>query len=62
MKNIDLPDFGPPGDFIDLHGIVKRHTEQDLAWEEEIFHISSMTLGQVKKFMEHPIKALIFLQ
>jgi hypothetical protein len=36
MKSIDLPEFGPPEDFVDLHDIVKQHQEQDLAWEAEI--------------------------
>jgi hypothetical protein len=49
-------------DFTDLHDIVKRHTEKDSAWEAEISQISSMTSGQVKKFMEHPIKSLAVLQ
>jgi hypothetical protein len=62
MKIIDLPEFGPPEDFVDLHDIVKRHTEKDSAWEAEISQISSMTPGQVKKFMEHLIKSLAVLQ
>jgi hypothetical protein len=28
MKNIDLPEFGPPEDFLDLHDIVKQHEEK----------------------------------
>jgi hypothetical protein len=36
--------------------------EQDLAWEIEISQISSMIQGQVKKFMEPPIKSLAVLQ
>jgi hypothetical protein len=62
MENIDLPEFGPPENFTDLHDIVKRHAEQDSTWEAEISQISSMTPGQVKKFVEHPIKSLAVLQ
>jgi len=49
-------------DFANFHDIVKRHTKKELTWEAEILQISSMTPGQVKKFMEHPIKSLAFLQ
>jgi hypothetical protein len=62
MRNTDLPKFGKQEDFIDLHDIVKEHEEQDLAWEAEISQISNMILGQVKKFMEPPIKAIVVLQ
>jgi hypothetical protein len=62
MKNIDLPEFGPPEDFSDFHDIVKQHEEKDLAWEAKISQISSMIPGEVKKFMEPPIKALAVLQ
>jgi hypothetical protein len=45
-----------------LHDIIKQHEEKDLAWEAKISHISSMIPGQVKNFMEPPIKALAVLQ
>jgi hypothetical protein len=62
MKDIGLPEFGSPEDFVDLHDIVKRHAEQDSAWEAEITQVASMTPGQVRKFMEHSIKAHTTLQ
>jgi hypothetical protein len=62
MRNIDLPEFGPPEDFTDLRDIVKRHAEQDRVCETKISQVSSMILGQVKKFMEPPIKSLAVLQ
>jgi hypothetical protein len=62
MENIGLPEFDPPESFTDLHDIFKRHAKQDSTWEAEISQISSMTPGQVKNFMEHPIKALAVLQ
>jgi hypothetical protein len=61
MENIDLPEFIPPENCVDLHDIVKRNAEQDLAWEAEISQISSMTPGQVNNFVEHPIQALAVL-
>jgi hypothetical protein len=36
MKDIGLPEFGSPKDFVDLHDIVKKHAEQDSAWTVEI--------------------------
>jgi hypothetical protein len=36
MRSIDLPEFGPLEDFVDLHDIVKQHEEQDLSWEAKI--------------------------
>jgi hypothetical protein len=32
MRDIGLPEFVSPEDFVDLHDIVKQHAEQDLAW------------------------------
>jgi hypothetical protein len=62
MRNIDLPEFGPLEDFVNLNSIVKQHEEKDLEWEENILEISSMIPGQVKKFMEPLIKSLAVLQ
>jgi hypothetical protein len=62
MKGINLPEFVSPEDFVDLHNIVKRHEEQDSTWIMEIAHVASMALGQIKQFMEHPIKARAALQ
>jgi len=62
MKGINLPEFGPPEDFVDLQDIVKQHEEQDLAWETNISQTSSMIPSLAKKFMEATIKALAVLQ
>jgi hypothetical protein len=62
MKDIVLPKFDIPEDFVDLHDIVKRHAKNDLVWEVEITQVEIMTLGQVNMFMEHPIKAHAVLQ
>jgi hypothetical protein len=62
MKDIGLPEFGSPEDFVDLHDIVKQHAEQDSTWTAEIEKVASMAPGQVQQFMEHPIKARAILQ
>jgi hypothetical protein len=61
MKDIGLPEFGSPEDFVDLHDIVKQHAEQDSTWTVEITKVESMAPGQVQHFMEHPIKARTIL-
>jgi hypothetical protein len=48
MKDIDLPEFRSPKDFIDLHDIVKKHAEKDLSWTIEIEKVVSMALCQVQ--------------
>jgi hypothetical protein len=62
MEKIELPKFSPPENFTDLHDIVKRHVGKDSTWEANISHISSMTPGKLKNYVEHPIKSLIVLQ
>jgi hypothetical protein len=36
IKEVRLPEFRTPDDFVDLCNIVKSHTEQDSSWAEEI--------------------------
>jgi hypothetical protein len=49
--------------FVDLRDIIKSHTEQDSSWAEEITKvIDTREPGQVRQFMEHPIKAQAMLQ
>jgi hypothetical protein len=62
MNDINLQNFGSPEDFSNLHDIVKRHVEHDLAWEAKIAQVASMTLCQVRKFMEQMIKDLTLMQ
>jgi hypothetical protein len=62
MRDIDLPEFGTPDDFVDLHDIVKLHAEQDSSWVVDIEKVANMAPSQVKKFMEHTIKAWTMLQ
>jgi hypothetical protein len=48
MKDIGLPEFISPEDFVDLHDIVKKHAEQDSAWTVEIAKVASMALEQIQ--------------
>jgi hypothetical protein len=57
MKDIGLPEFNSPEDFVNLHDIVKQHAEQDSVWTTEIEKVASMVASQVQQFMEHLIKA-----
>jgi hypothetical protein len=62
MKDIRLPEFDTPDEFVDLRDIVKSHTEKDSSWAEEIEKVTDMAPGQVRQFMENPIKARTMLQ
>jgi hypothetical protein len=42
MKDIDLPEFDAPDDFVDLRDIVKSHVEQDSSWAAEIEKVADM--------------------
>jgi hypothetical protein len=62
MKDIGLPEFGTPDDFVNLRDIVKLHIEQDSSCVEELAKVIDTALGQVRQFMEHPIKARAMLR
>jgi hypothetical protein len=62
MRDISLPEFVTPEDFVDLHDIVKLHAEQDSSWNAEIEKVENMAPVKVQQFMEHPIKAQTVLQ
>jgi hypothetical protein len=62
MRDIGLLEFNTPDDLLDLHNIVKLHVKHDSLWDAEITKVVNMASGQVKQFMEHPIKAQIVLQ
>jgi hypothetical protein len=47
MKDIDLPQFGTPDNFFDLHNIIKTHLKKDSSWAEEIVKVTDMAPGQV---------------
>jgi hypothetical protein len=62
MKDIGLPEFGTPDNFIDLCDIVESHTKKDLLWVEELVKVDDTTPRQVQRFMEHSIRARDVLQ
>jgi hypothetical protein len=62
MRDIALPKFNTPEDFVDLHDIVKLHVEHNSSWAADIEKVENMALGQVQQFMEHSIKAQTMLQ
>jgi hypothetical protein len=62
MKDIKLPEFGTPDDFIDLRDIVESHAKQDSSWAERLAKVTDTTTGQVQQFLEHPISARAVLQ
>jgi hypothetical protein len=62
MKDIRLPRFGTPDDFVDLRDIVKSHVEHESSWAEEITKVTNIMPGQVRQFMERPIKSWVVLQ
>jgi hypothetical protein len=61
MKDIRLPNFGDPDNFIDLYNIVRSHAKKDSLWAEELAKVTDMSPGQVQRFMEHPMKAQTML-
>jgi hypothetical protein len=48
MKDIRLPEFGTPDDFVDLCDIVESHTKQDSLWAEELAKVTDTMPGQVQ--------------
>jgi hypothetical protein len=45
MRDIGLPEFCTPDNFVELHDIVKSHAEQDSSWVEEIEKVIDMVPG-----------------
>jgi hypothetical protein len=62
MKDIGLPKFITPDDFIDLHDIVESHAKQDSSWAERLAKVTDTTPGHVQQFMEHTMSARVVLQ
>jgi hypothetical protein len=40
MKDIGLPEFGMPNEFIDLRDIKKSHIEKDSSWDKGITKVT----------------------
>ena len=62
MKDIKLPEFGTPSEFIDIRDVLKVYVEQDSLWNEECAKVDDERPGQVQQFIEHPIRAKTMLQ
>jgi hypothetical protein len=62
MKDIELPEFENPDNFVGLCDVVESHTKQDLLWAEELAKVTNVARGQVQRFMEHLIRAWTMLQ
>jgi hypothetical protein len=62
MKDIRLPEFGTPDNFVDLSDVVESHAKQDSLWTEELTKMTDARPGQVQRFAEHPIRARTMLQ
>jgi hypothetical protein len=62
MKDIKLPEFGTPSEFIDIRDVLKVYAEQDSLWTEECAKVADARPGQVQQFTEHPIRAKTMLQ
>jgi hypothetical protein len=48
MKDIGLPEFGTPDNFVDLCDIVESHTKEDSLWAEELAKVTNASLRQVQ--------------
>jgi len=62
MKDIELPEFDRPDDFIDLCDIVESHTKQYYSWAKRLAKVTDTVPGQVQQFLEHSIRAWTVLQ
>jgi hypothetical protein len=62
MKDIGLPKFSTPDDFVDLCDIVESHAKQDSLWAKELAMVTDTMSSQVQRFMEYLIRAQIVLQ
>jgi hypothetical protein len=47
MKDIELPEFSNPNNFVDLSDVVKSHAKQDSLWTEELTKMTDPRPGQV---------------
>jgi hypothetical protein len=45
MKDIGLPEFSAPNEFVDLRDIVKSHAKQDSLWSGKIAKVTDMAPG-----------------
>jgi hypothetical protein len=57
MKDIKLPEFGIPSEYINIRDVLKMYVEQDSLWTEEWAKVVDVRPIQVQQFIEHPIRA-----
>jgi hypothetical protein len=62
MKDIKLPEFSTPNEFINIRDMLKTYVEQDSLWTKECAKVADARPGQVQQFIEHPIRAKTMLQ
>jgi hypothetical protein len=48
MRDIGLPEFDTPDDFVNLHDIVKLHVEKYSTWATEIAKVANKEPGQIQ--------------
>jgi hypothetical protein len=47
MKDIKLPEFGNPSEFIDIRNVLKMYAEKDFLWTEECVKVVDARPRQV---------------
>ena len=62
MKDVGLPEFGTPDNFINLSNVVKMHAKQHVLWTKEFAKISYLRIGQVQQLVQPSIRARTMLQ
>jgi hypothetical protein len=62
MKDIKLPEFDNPNEFIYIRNMLKMYAEQESLWVEECMKVADVRMGQVRQFTEHSIRAKTMLQ
>ena len=62
MKDIKLPEFRTPSEFIDIRNVLKVYAEEDSLWTEECAKVADARPRQVQQFIEHLIRDKTMLQ
>jgi hypothetical protein len=52
MKDVGLPEFGTPNEFINLSSVLKIHAEQDSLWAKECTKVTDTKPGQVQQLQK----------
>jgi hypothetical protein len=62
MRDISLPEFSMPDDFINLNDMVKQCMESDEKFESDVFEVKRMEGGKFKRLVDGLIGASWVLQ